>query len=265
MPSDDTDDDPADRFTSTERFYAEHRPDYGEAAVEYVVDRFGVDSTARVLDLGCGAGQLTLPLAAHAGEVFGIDPNSAMLEQGAARAEAAGVQNVEWVEGSDADLHAGLGPVRLSTIGRAFHWMDQQRTLARLEDFTEPDGGVALFGDPEMLCRGPADWQAAAHETVARYLDDVPEREPGPVEYDDPYADVLARNEFVDVEERTFTVEREWTVDGVVGYVFSLSFASPAVFGADADSFEADLRERLQTFDPPFSETVTVDVISGRV
>lgn len=256
--------DPADRFRSTERFYADHRPGYGGAAIEYAVERFGVDRDVRVLDLGCGAGQLTLPLAEHAGAVVGMDPNPEMLALARERAQAAGIENVEWVEGADADLHDGLGSVRLTTIGRAFHWMDRDRTLGRLRALSDPGGGVALFGDREALHRGRSDWWAVAHETASEYLDDLPGRETGAVEYDEPYAEVLERNGYRDVEEREFTVEREWTVDGVVGYVFSLSFASPETFGEDAEAFETELRERLVRMDPPFSETVPVDVISGR-
>ena len=265
MSPDPHDSAPAERFSSTERFYADHRPDYGLEAVEYVVDRFDLDTESRVLDLGCGAGQLALPLAAHAGTVVAMDPNPEMLAVGRDRAEREGVENVEWVEGSDADLGDSLGRLRLTTIGRAFHWMDRERTLDRLEHVTEPDGGVALFGDREALHRGPAEWWTVAHETASEYLDDLPERETGEVVYDDPYADVLARSGFHDVEEREFAVEREWTVDGVVGYVFSLSFASPETFGEDVEAFEADLSERLGTLEPPFTERVSVDVISGRV
>jgi len=103
-----------------------------------------------------------------------------------------------------------------------------------------------------------------AHETASEYVDDLPERETGEVEYDETYARVLERNGYRDIEEREFWVEREWTVDGVVGYVFSLSFASPATFD-DPEAFETRLRERLRALDPPFAEAVTVEVTSGRV
>lgn len=102
-----------------------------------------------------------------------------------------------------------------------------------------------------------------AQETASEYVEDLPDRETGGVEYDEPYAAVLEQNGYRDVEERTFGVEREWTVDGVVGYVFSLSFASPATFD-DPEAFESRLCERLRALDPPFDEEVTVDVISGR-
>jgi hypothetical protein len=40
---------------STERYYADHRPGYGEIAVSYAIDRFDA-AGERVPDLGCGAG-----------------------------------------------------------------------------------------------------------------------------------------------------------------------------------------------------------------
>jgi hypothetical protein len=48
-------------FVSAERYYAECRPGYGESTTRYLVDRFSLDTDARLLDLGCGAGQLASP------------------------------------------------------------------------------------------------------------------------------------------------------------------------------------------------------------
>jgi hypothetical protein len=76
---------------------------------------------------------------------------------------------------------------------------------------------------------------------------------------------VLERNGYQDVEEREFCVNREWAADGVAGYVLSLSFASPEMLRPDREAFEADLRERLAATDPPFTERVSADMVSGRV
>ncbi|WP_435363364.1 class I SAM-dependent methyltransferase [Haloarchaeobius sp. DYHT-AS-18] len=266
-PSDDSPTpDSAERFTSTEWYYARYRPRYGTDAIEYLVDRFGVDETSRVLDLGCGAGQIAIPLAEHAGEVVGMDPNEAMLREAREQAVAAGCENVEWVQGSDADLPADIGTVRLTTMGRSFHWMDQPRTLDHLFELTEPGGGVALVTDGEWLTHGvDDDWQAGVHALAGEYLDDLPERT-GPIEeYDDPWDDLLAEHGFTDVETETVAYERKWDEDGVVGYVFSLSFCSPARFGDRKDAFEADLREYLQGLDgETFVQHGEVEVISGR-
>jgi ubiquinone/menaquinone biosynthesis C-methylase UbiE len=44
-----------------------------------VAARCGIDATHRILDLGCGPGQLALAFAPLAGEVLGIDPEPEML------------------------------------------------------------------------------------------------------------------------------------------------------------------------------------------
>lgn len=45
----------------------------------------------RVLDVGCGAGAASLPLAGRAGEITGLDPSPAMLDEFVRRMAAAGV------------------------------------------------------------------------------------------------------------------------------------------------------------------------------
>lgn len=253
-----------DPFAGTAEYYARYRPDYPDDAIRYLAERFHLDGTGRVLDLGCGTGQLAVPLAAHAGTVVGMDPNDRMLRQARERARRAGRGNVGWVRGSDAELDAVAGPLRLTTIGRAFHWTDQERTLDRLGEATEPGGGVALVGDDEWLTRGTEDWGDVVYETAADYLDGLPERT-GPIEHDDPWDETLASFGFDAVETVAFEDERTWDTDAVVGYVFSLSFASPAVLGDDAAAFEADLRDRLADLDTPFVRRAETTVIAGRV
>ena len=45
--------------------------------------RFRLDGTGRLLDLGCGTGQLVIPLAAHVAEAVGMDPEPEMLVEAA--------------------------------------------------------------------------------------------------------------------------------------------------------------------------------------
>lgn len=255
----------AETFESTEAYYTEYRPGYGEAAIRYLVDRFDVDDSARVLDLGCGAGQIAVPVASFAGEVVGMDPNPTMLAHASEEASIAGRENFEFVEGSDADLTTDLGPFRLVTMGRSFHWMDQERTLERLHELLEPGGGVAIITGEEWLVRGETDWQAAVYDVASEYIDDLPERETGDVEYEDPWDELLETKGFDAVETKTFAIDRDWHVDEILGYVFSLSYCSPQTFGDDMADFDADVRERLAGLgDEPFRQAEEVEVIAGR-
>lgn len=254
-----------DPFTSTEEYYAKYRPGYGERAIEYLRERFELDESSRVLDLGCGAGQITVPLAALVDVVVGMDPNETMLREARRRADEAGRGSIEWVVGSDADLDEDLGTFRLTTMGRSFHWMDQERTLERLHSVTESGGGVAILNDAEWFTRGEKRWQDEVYAMAAEYVDDLPRRT-GPVDYDDdPWDEKIEAFGFTDVDLATFETEREWDVDSIVGYVFSLSYCSPETFGDERQAFETDLRTHLKARGrETFVQRAETEIIAGR-
>lgn len=254
------------RFDGNERYYADYRPGYGDEVSAFLVDHFEIDASDRVLDLGCGTGQLTLPLAANAGSVVAMDPNETMIVEGRRRAANAGVENIDWRIRSDTDIEAELGPLRLTTMGRSFHWMEQVATLDRLQAITENGGGVAIVDDIEWLTQGQDPWQTEVYSVVEAFLDDVPPRsDPAEIEYENPWDELLADRGFSDVEITTFDLRREWDAESIVGYVFSLSFCSPSRFG-DWSAFEDTLRDRLSEFgDEPFVQQSPVTVLSGRV
>jgi ubiquinone/menaquinone biosynthesis C-methylase UbiE len=85
-----------------------------------------------VVDLGCGTGLLTQPLARRAGIVVGVDPEAAMLAVARRTTDEELSHKLVWVLGSDADLPTisklfggrALGAV---TVGQALHFMDYEK------------------------------------------------------------------------------------------------------------------------------------------
>lgn len=63
-----------------------------------------------VLEIGCGAGRMTKPLAEIFGHVYAVDVSGEMLDR--ARARLADVENVSWTQTNGVDLDA-LGDVQL--------------------------------------------------------------------------------------------------------------------------------------------------------
>src|SRR5581483_536208 len=134
------------RFRSTVAGYDRYRLDYPERLLARVTHLAGLRAGDPVLDLGTGTGMLAIGFARLGMAVTAMDPEPDMLAAAAARAEAAGVA-VQWAAGGSADLHPGMGPFHLVTMGRSFHWMDRTATLAMLDRIVAPKGGVALFHD----------------------------------------------------------------------------------------------------------------------
>jgi SAM-dependent methyltransferase len=148
--------------------YAEHRPDYAEAAVRWALE---AAPGKRVLDLGAGTGKLTAGLLAAGAEVVAVEPDVEMLAElrralPEARALEGGAEAVPLEDGSvDAVL-----------AGNAMHWFDMDvagpeiaRVLApggvlaglwnTLDDRVEWVAGLARVSGPAAI--GPRDTPAA--------------------------------------------------------------------------------------------------------
>lgn len=242
-----------DIFAGTAAYYARFRPGYPAEFLAHVIERFGLNGQGRLLDLGCGTGQLALPLAPYVAEAIGLDPDPAMLAEAAAAAERAGIENVRWLRGSDRDLDrlsTEIGSLRLVLMGRSFHWMERDETLRSLDALIEPDGGVIVVSDEERVWAGQEAWHETIRQVIHRWLG--PRRRAGSGNYaveHVPFDDIFAASPFSRVERYHLTVRRTPSIDEIIGYLYSTSFCSPAVLGDKRAAFEADLRQQLNVYD----------------
>ncbi len=159
------------RFRAAASHYLAGRPPYPPRLIARVATLTGLESSGRVLDLGCGPGQLARAFAPLAAEVVAVDPEPEMLR--AAR-QGAGTLPIRFLQGSSYDLGPGFGRFHLAVMGRSFHWMDRADTLRRLDQLIDPGGAVVLFGDthPELPENA---WRPAWRDALAPFRD--PERE----------------------------------------------------------------------------------------
>jgi ubiquinone/menaquinone biosynthesis C-methylase UbiE len=135
------------------------------------------------VDLGCGSGQVTIPLAKQCARVLAVDVSAPFIEQLRAKADDAGVRNIEGLTNPIETLDLPPGSVDLVVSNYALHHLrdpDKEQLMERAHGWLRPGGrlvvGDMMFGrgsDSQdraiiaskargMLRRGPAGWWRVA-------------------------------------------------------------------------------------------------------
>ena len=124
---------------------------------ERMVELAGVTAGSRVVDVAAGYGEPSLSaarVAGPSGKVVATDISAEMLAYGRERAEAEGLENIEFVQ-SDAvslDFPAGSFDAALSRFGIIFD-PDGEGAAARVRSFMSPGGrmSIASWGTPDRV------------------------------------------------------------------------------------------------------------------
>jgi len=248
------------RFRTAARHYLAGRPGYAPRAIEHVIALCGVRQTDRVLDLGCGPGQLARAFAPFVSEVVGIDPEPEMLRLG----REGGPENALWIEASSYDIGPHLGRFGLVTMGRSFHWMDRVDTLRRLDQIVAPGGAVVLFRDSHPEVPDNA-WRIEYSAVIDRYAEDEERRRrrgPGWVSH----TALLLDSAFSELEEISVIQRRTLTAAGLLDRALSMSSTSRARLGERADDLLAELTALIGRLAPSgqVGEVVATNALMAR-
>ena len=235
-------------------YYVRYRVPYPEQLLKNLIDRSRITGEARLLDLACGPGRVALALVDLFREVWAIDLEPEMIAAARKEAVKRGATNIKWWVGRAESMDAPDASFDLITVGEAFHRLDQRLVAVRCLRWLKPGGHLAILGCFSILS-GAEPWQRIVVDVVRRWTarasqlnDDTVPRKPGSGPDHDEL--VLKEQGFADVGSYPYVEPHEWTVDSILGYLYSTSVCSRNVLGGHGDRFEADLRSALDTHDP---------------
>ncbi len=143
------------------------RPPYGEETIGFLIDLIPDGAPRRVLDAGCGTGDLARHLAPHVDAVDAVDASGAMIAAG--RALPGGdARNVTWID-SPMEVAPIDGPYGLIVGGESIHWMDWAAVFEQFTSVLAPDCVMAMCGrlDPDPP------WQAELRALIPDHSTNV--------------------------------------------------------------------------------------------
>ncbi|HEU0133339.1 MAG TPA: class I SAM-dependent methyltransferase [Allosphingosinicella sp.] len=169
----------------------------------------------RILDVGCGAGAVTLAAAGRGASALGVDISAPLIEAARERAERSGAAGAEFAQ-ADAQAHdfqAGRFEALVSRFGVMF-FADPAEAFRNLRSAVRPGGRLAF-----VAWRSPAEngFMTAAERSVEGVLQ-LPERvegAPGQFGFADSgrVSAILAQSGWTGVEIRPVDVECRMTRD----------------------------------------------------
>jgi SAM-dependent methyltransferase len=150
----------------TAGFYQRYRRGYPGEVFGALVRACGLTGDDIALDLGCGTGQLAVPIAARVRAVIGMDPEPDMLVHARKSAAERDTRNVTWLLGADTDVPAiasllGDGRLGIVTVGQALHWMGYRELIPALVPLLRPGGGIAVVTNGTPMWQQDSPWSQA--------------------------------------------------------------------------------------------------------
>jgi SAM-dependent methyltransferase len=123
--------------------YDRHRPAYPGELIDRACQAAGIGSGDRVLEVGCGSGQLTRGLVARGLHVTAVEPGTRLAAL--ARQNLAGAGDVEFLNARFEDAPLPRERFRAVFSASAFHWTDPEVSWQKAADVLVPGGTLALM------------------------------------------------------------------------------------------------------------------------
>ena len=138
-----------DRFTETADVFAQTvrrtRVEEGLRLAEHATAGLPNAGEILAIDVACGPGTFTRPLAVRVGKAIGVDLTPAMVEKARAEAARDGIANIEFVRGDIYALPFADASAEIVSCGYAFHHMTEPaRALAEMARVAKPGGHLAI-------------------------------------------------------------------------------------------------------------------------
>ncbi len=198
-----------DLFSKQAAEYSAFRPLYPQPLYDYLLRL--VPSLGAAWDCGTGNGQVAAVLADHFGQVFATDISQQQLSRAVQKRNI--IYSLQAAEQTD----FAASQFDLITVAQAIHWFRFEDFYREVRRTLKPEGILAVLGYGLIKVDGPLDGVIRHFYSgkIGKYWDD--ERR---------YIDENYRTipfPFEEMETPTFTIEVEWSIDQLAGYLSTWS------------------------------------------
>ena len=198
--------------------YDRNRPAYPDALIDQACKVAHIGEGDRVLEIGCGTGQLTRSLLARGLRVTALEPGDQLIRVAEENLKDAG--DVEFVHARLEDMQLPRESYEAVFSASAIHWVDPDLGWRKIADSLAPNGTLALIQYFGLKEPRSVDDQEALLSAIRRHAPEIAATLPTYRDLDSTIAGVR---------------ERRWNVADAWGWLGSYDIGRDYV----ADLFEA--------------------------
>jgi SAM-dependent methyltransferase len=206
-------------FDGAALLYDQVRPGYPEELFDDMVALSRLPPGGRVLEIGCGTGQATVPLARRGYRVLCVE-----LGENLATVARRNLVPYPWAEVQTGDFEEY--PLQeeifdLAASATAFHWLDPAVAYPKVARALRPRGVIALFWNEHVHSAASGDFFEAAQEVYEREAPEIIKPDdhkglPRPEDLPDRTEGIEASGLFAGVVRRDYRWDQPYDAEGYI-------------------------------------------------
>lgn len=250
-------------FDSVATYYDQYRRGYPSPVIDDVLEMAHIGLGSRVLEIACGTGQLSVPLAQRGATLTAVELGPALAEiarRNLSRFPAAFVE-----VGTFEDWPVPSQPFDAVVCANAFHWLDPNIRFSKSAQVLKPNGVLAIV-HPHHVKGGTAGFSSESQQYYVKWgLSDSPTFEaPDAADLPPLYPELDQLTAFTSVRRHRFEFPVDYTAESYVGLLHTDSLVLSLDESA-REGFLDDMRHLIDThYDGHVSRNFVYEVIAAR-
>jgi SAM-dependent methyltransferase len=155
-------------FDTAALAYDAARPGYPQVLFDDLVALSEIPPIGRILEIGCGTGQATVPLARRGYHILAVELGAQLAA--VAQRNLADYPRAEVVASDFETWHSEPAAFDLVIAATSFHWLDAATRYAKVARLLMPGGALAPFRNEHVKSEQDGDFFAVAQEVYRRVV-----------------------------------------------------------------------------------------------
>jgi len=209
-------------FEQVPELYERARPTYPEELFDDLADLAGLGEGSRVLEVGCGTGQATRPLATRGYSMLCVELGAGLAA--AARRNLAPFPNVEVVHANFETWEPERAEFDAIVAFTAFHWVDPKLRYEKAARLLRARGSLAVAGSLHVQRPGGDTFWAEVQDDYDAVVPSPDNRPPPtPDEIDDLREEIEGSGRFEYVASRRYVWDQPYSAEEYISLLNTYS------------------------------------------